>query len=186
MMCRVMTKMAKAIQKARAKAASAAGATASTAKKVKCFCMRCFHRLAGHSATAHGDGKTTHLPTHNVARPGHFGATHRGPGMHHRHGHHKGFLHSALGFARRLFTFVLLPVMVGVAVGITASAVGMLVGQAVVVFWMRYRHSGNTQQAVYESVESEDKEEGLPPYDAAGLPAYAYVDDEKKETDEQA
>ncbi|KAL8792466.1 MAG: hypothetical protein Q9195_004922 [Heterodermia aff. obscurata] len=178
MMCRVMTKLGSVVAKARAKAASAAAATASAAKKVKCFCMR----LAGHPAA---DGKTTHLPTHNHVRPGHFGASHRGPGMHHG-AHHHGFAHSALALARRLFTFVLIPVMIGVAVGITASAVGMLIGQLVVLLWMKFRRSGSSQQGVYEVVESEDKEEGLPAYDADGLPAYTDVEGEKKQVENLA
>lgn len=186
MMCRVVAKLGSAIRKAKAKAASAAAATAATANKVKCFCMRCFHRLAGHTAAVPGEGQSTHLPTHIVTRPGHFGAGHSESDMHHGHGHHKGFLHSVLGFARHLFTFIILPVMVGVAVGITASAIGMCVGQAVVFLWMRYRRSDNRQQGVYECVESEDKEEGLPPYDPACLPAYVYTDEEKEEADEKA
>ena len=182
MMCRVMTKLGAVVAKARAKAASAAAATASTAKKVKCFCMR----LAGHPAAINGDGKTTHLPTHNHVRPGHFGDSHRGPGMHHGAHHRHGFVHSALALARRLFTFVLLPVMIGVAVGITASAVGMLIGQAVVFLWLKFRRSGSNHQGVYEVVESEDKEEGLPAYDAEGLPAYTDMEDEKKQVEDQA
>ena len=185
-MCRVVTRLGSAIKKAKAKAASAAAATAASANKVKCFCMRCFHRLAGHPGAVRGDGQSTRLPTHIVTRPGHFGAGHSEPGVHHGHGHHKGFLHSVLGFARRLLTFIILPVLVGVAVGITASAIGMLVGQAVVFLWLRYRRTGDRQQGVYESVESEDKEDGLPPYDPAGLPAYVYTDEEKNETEEKA
>ena len=167
-----MTKLGAVVAKARAKAASAAAATASTAQKVKCFCMR----LAGHPAA--GD-KTTHLPTHNHVRPGHFGASHHGA---HRH----GFAHSALALARRLFTFVLLPVMIGVAVGITASAVGMLIGQAVVFLWLKFRRSGSTHQGVYEAVAGDDKEGDLPAYDAEGLPAYTDVEDEKKQVEDQA
>ena len=173
-----MTKLGSVVAKARAKAASAA---ASTAKKVKCFCMR----LAGHPAAIKGDGETTHLPTHNHVRPGHFGASHHGPGMHHG-AHRHGFAHSALALARRLFTFVLLPVMIGVAVGITASAVGMLLGQAVVFLWLKFRRSGSTHQGVYEVVGSEDKEDGLPAYDAEGLPAYTDVEGEKKQVEDQA
>ena len=184
-MCRVMTKFGQAMQKARAKAAAAAAASASSAKKIKAFCMRCFQRMRGHTSVSHSSDKTTHLPTHNVARPGHFGA-HGGSGMHQSSRSHNGLFHSVLSFARRIFMFVILPVMVGVVVGMTASAIGMLVGHCVVLLWLKYRRSGDKQQGVYESVESEDKEEGLPPYDASGLPAYAYVDDEKKEVEESA
>lgn len=191
-----MAKLGAAMANARAKAASAAAATASTAEKVKCFCMRCFHRMAGHPAASKPDNNTIQLPTHNRMPPTQFGTPH-GP-----HGHHHGFVHSVLAFARRMFTFVLLPVMVGVAVGITASAMGMLVGQAVVFLWMKYSKSfserfqpfqefavqhlpdwglegdadsittgrSDSRQAAYSAVESDDKEEGLPAYDPEGLP----------------
>ena len=197
-MCRVMTKLGAAVANARAKAASTATASA---EKVKCFCMRCFHRMAGHPAASIPVGKTTQLPTHNRIRPGQFGSA-RGP-----HGHHHGFVHSVLAFARRMFTFVLLPVMVGVAVGITASAMGMLVGQAVVFLWMKYSRSfrsvpcsvynrqpngyptrgwiemlipmsttgrSDSRQGAYAAVESDDKEEGLPAYDPEGLPGRSF------------
>ena len=78
---------------------------------------------------------------------------------------------------------MLLPVLVGVVVGMTASAIGMLVGQLVVFLWMKYRRSG--RQGAYEAVQSDDKE-GLPAYEDEGLPAYAedmavVVEDEKVE-----
>lgn len=190
MVCRVMTKLSAAISTARAKAATAAHSTKHAAKKMKGFCMRCFHRLAGHphhpppTLAEHDnegeDGSVINLPTHNHVVPGQFRQPHH-PG--HRH-HRGGFLRKTMHLARHLFTFVLLPVIVGVAVGMTASAIGMLVGQAVVFLWMRYRRSG--RQGTYEAVQSEDKEDGLPSYEADGLPAYTEetavaVSDEKEE-----
>lgn len=189
-MCRVMTKLSAAISTTRAKAAAAAHSTKHAAKKMKGFCMRCFQRLAGHPNHAlpphgqHGnegeDGSAINLPTHNHVVPGQFRQGHHA-GHHHRHG---GFLRKTMHLARHLFTFVLLPVIVGVAVGMTASAIGMLVGQAVVFLWMRYRRSG--RQGAYEVVQSEDKEDGLPAYEDTGLPAYTEetavaVADEKEE-----
>lgn len=79
-------------------------------------------------------------------------------------------MRKTMHLARHLFTFVLLPVIVGVAVGMTASAIGMLVGQAVVFLWMRYRRSGS--QGAYAVVQSDDKEDGLPSYEDESLPAY--------------
>ena len=193
MMCRLVTKLSSAISTARAKAAAAAHSTAHAAKKIKCFCMRCFHRVAGHpqqAAAPSGSDKpspddyegedghpTQKLPTHNHVVPGHFRP--------HHGGHHHGFLHKTLRFARHLFTFVLLPVVVGVIVGMTASAIGMLLGQAVVFLWMKYRRSGGRQGA-YEVVQTDDKEDSLPAYDEEGLPAYTedtavVVADEKEE-----
>lgn len=166
----MMAKLSTAVSTARAKSAAAAHSTKHAAKKMKGFCMRCFHRLTGHPAPAHPhvpatqgeDGKTTRLPTHNHVIPGRF----RAP-----HAHPHGLLHKTLRFARHLFTFVLLPVIVGVIVGMTASAIGMLVGQAVVFLWMRYRRNG--RQGSYEAVQNYDKEDALPAYeDQEGLPAY--------------
>jgi hypothetical protein len=192
MVCRVMTKLSAAVSTARAKAAAAAHSTKHAAKKMKGFCMRCFHRLAGHPHPHHPpptlaeydnggeDGSVINLPTHNHVVPGHFRQPHHAG---HRH-HHGGFLRKTMHLARHLFTFVLLPVIVGVAVGMTASAIGMLVGQAVVFLWMRYRRSG--RQGAYEAVQSEDKEDGLPSYVDEGLPAYTEetavaASDEKEE-----
>ena len=72
-------------------------------------------------------------------------------------------------FARHLFTFVILPVMVGVAVGITASAIGMLVGQAIVFIWLKVR---GARKPAYEPVSGDDNKDGLPAYEDEGLPAY--------------
>lgn len=75
-----------------------------------------------------------------------------GPKGHHSHGHfdpesadrphhkHHGprpgaFTHTF----SRVVRFILVPAILGVLVGLTASAVGMLVGQAVVFLWQRYR-----------------------------------------------
>ena len=197
MMCRLVTKLSSAISTARAKAAAAAHSTAHAAKKIKCFCMRCFHRVAGHpqppAAPSESDNlspddyegedgdRTQKLPTHNHVVPGHFRP--------HHGGHHHGFLHKTLRFARHLFTFVLLPVVVGVIVGMTASAIGMLVGQAVVFLWMKYRRSGGRQGA-YEAVQADDKEDSLPAYEEEGLPAYtedtAVVVSDEKEAENKA
>lgn len=177
-----MTKLAAAVAHARAKAAHAASKAANKAAhathKVKCFCMHCFHRLVGHPTQPKPavQDKTTKLPTHNVFRPGQF-RPHRG-GHHRRH----GVLHSVMGFAKHLFTFVVLPVMVGVAVGITASAVGMLVGQAIVFIWLKLR---GTRKPAYQPVQTDDKEDGLPAYEDEALPAYTagevvIVTDEKE------
>ena len=165
-----MVKLAAAMAHARAKAAQAAHKAihkaGHAAHKVKCFCMHSFHRLSGHPAAPKpsGDGKTTKLPTHNVFRPGQLHPQH-----HDGQTHHRGVLRTVMGFAKHIFTFVILPVMVGVAVGITASAIGMLVGQAVVFLWMKYRRTGNT---AYEVVQTDDKEDSLPAYEAENLPAY--------------
>lgn len=64
----------------------------------------------------------------------------------HHHGHHPpppphgAFSHTF----SRVFRFVVVPAILGVLAGLTASAVGMIVGQAVIFLWRRYR--GTTPQ----------------------------------------
>ncbi|KAJ5573559.1 uncharacterized protein N7459_007986 [Penicillium hispanicum] len=54
---------------------------------------------------------------------------------HHMHGPHGALAHTF----SRVVRFILVPAVLGVLAGLTASAVGMLVGQAVVFVWQRYR-----------------------------------------------
>ena len=52
---------------------------------------------------------------------------------------------------------VFVPILIGVAFGMAASAVGMLVGQVIVFLWMKFR--GNKREAVYQRVETDEKDE---------------------------
>ena len=52
------------------------------------------------------------------------------------------------------------PILIGVAFGMAASALGMLVGQLVIFLWMRYRKD---EHVVYEPVYTDEKD-GLPVY----------------------
>ena len=52
---------------------------------------------------------------------------------------------------------VFVPILIGVVFGMVASAVGMLVGQAIVFLWMRFR--GNKRQTMYQPLETEEKDE---------------------------
>ena len=52
---------------------------------------------------------------------------------------------------------VFVPILIGVAFGMAASAVGMLVGQVIVFLWMRFR--GNKREAAYQRVETDEKDE---------------------------
>ena len=72
---------------------------------------------------------------------------------------------------KKAFAFVVLPILIGIAFGLAASAVGMLVGQIVVFLWLRRRRS----DAQYEVVATEG-EEGLPKYEEV---AGAETGDEK-------
>jgi hypothetical protein len=82
-------------------------------------------------------------------------ATHPRPNHHdgnHRQGHHvfRGVLHALKGFA----IHVLLPISVGVLAGMTASLVGMLVGQFVVMVWRSL-----FRRSAYIEVQQEDLDE---------------------------
>ncbi|KAJ6034794.1 uncharacterized protein N7446_009548 [Penicillium canescens] len=91
---------------------------------------------------------------------------------HHHHSPHHG------AFARtfsRVVHFIVVPAVLGVLAGLTASAVGMLVGQAVVFLWQRYRGTKSPEhKAAWEHgeacekqglmAESRHSEEMLPEY----------------------
>ena len=73
---------------------------------------------------------------------------------------------------KKAFAFVILPILIGIAFGLAASAVGMLVGQVVVFLWLRRRRNN----AQYEVVATEEGVEGLPKYEEV---AAAETEDEK-------
>ncbi|KAL8706183.1 MAG: hypothetical protein Q9201_000761 [Fulgogasparrea decipioides] len=168
--CRAMYKFRSAVRKAQAHAKTAA-------HKVKCFCIKGIHAFRpGHYRPSHRPATTgqidppVRLPTHNRVRPGDFK-----PHRHHGHRHHSGWVHAFARASGQLFSFVILPVLVGIVFGIAASAIGMLVGQIIVAVWLRLRRNSNTAVA-YEPVASEEKE---------GLPKYEDLEDTKSVTDEK-
>ena len=60
---------------------------------------------------------------------------------------------------------VFVPILIGVAFGMAASAVGMLVGQAIVFLWMKFR--GNKREARYQRLDAEEKDEPPAYHDVA-------------------
>ena len=50
-----------------------------------------------------------------------------------------------------------MPILIGVAFGMAASAVGMLVGQTIVFLWMKFR--GNKRETMYQRLETDEKDE---------------------------
>ncbi|KAF3395996.1 hypothetical protein F1880_006747 [Penicillium rolfsii] len=85
--------------------------------------------------------KEHHHKGHHHHEEGDFGHPPPPPPPHGHEGHHH---HSPLhgAFARtfsRVLRFIVVPAILGVLAGLTASAVGMLVGQAVIFLWQRYR-----------------------------------------------
>ncbi|KAJ5512650.1 hypothetical protein N7463_002202 [Penicillium fimorum] len=89
-----------------------------------------------------------------------------GPGGHHAHSHgsarpHKHHPHHG-AFARtfsRIVHFIVVPAVLGVLAGLTASVIGMLVGQAVVFLWQRYRGTTSAEhKAAWEDGEACEKQ----------------------------
>jgi hypothetical protein len=76
----------------------------------------------------------------------------------------------------RVVRFIIVPAVLGIFAGLTASAIGMLVGQAVVFLWMRYRRGtkpagsastleqGDFSEKAVLLMEEEVSNEELPPY----------------------
>lgn len=85
----------------------------------------------------------------------------------HMNHHHRGWFSTFIAGTKRVFSLILFPILVGIAFGVTASAVGMFVGQLVVLLWMKFRRTGG--EVTYVRVETDDKEK-LPLYeDIEGL-----------------
>ena len=92
----------------------------------------------------------------NKAMHGHHGRPGRRPhhGRPHRHGHghrrHGGFAR----FIRSLVFHVFIPILIGIAMGITASLVGMIVGHLAIFIWRTlFRRSQRTE---YQKVQQEE------------------------------
>lgn len=80
----------------------------------------------------------------------------------HRHPHHGRFRHA---FSRALRAFVV-PALLGLSAGVTACALGMLIGHGIASLWIRYRRCQG--RPVEESGDNTEKEglmayEDLPP-----------------------
>jgi hypothetical protein len=80
---------------------------------------------------------------------------------HHRHrGHHK--MHRFGHILRQTLRFFIIPALLGVIGGLMASAVGMLVGQALVYLWFRFHRGGQRGNVrIVEVAVSEDEKDAL-------------------------
>lgn len=76
------------------------------------------------------------------------------------HEHHS-WVPAFLDGVRRGFSFVLFPMLAGIAFGVVVSAVGMMIGQLVVMLWGKFRPG---RKVAYERVEDLEKED-LPVYE---------------------
>lgn len=77
--------------------------------------------------------------------------------------------------------FVLIPAILGILAGLTASAIGMLVGQVIVALWLRYRRSKGQQSNASLEQGSESEKQGLMAESADEL-SPAYTDEVTEET----
>lgn len=155
-LCRVFTKLITGMKKAKTSAKGAA-------HKMKCFCVKCFHKLAGHKHHHKG-------PHHEVHKGGKAGVPHRRPdgtmelpthiqfkpAGHHAPHHHHSFLGKMALVLRTTVKVVFVPILIGVAFGMAASAMGMLVGQAIVFLWMKFRRTPET--GAYERIDTDEKD----------------------------
>lgn len=142
-------------------------------------------RLLGMASRIPG-AKGCHGRPGPVPRPGGgdspFWAQEHPDPMHPGHGHHMHHMHHP-GWERtasRIVRFILIPATLGVLAGLTASAVGMLVGQVIVSLWMRYRRSRSPQTYSHPEEGTESEKEGLMVVSADDLPP-AYTDDSSEE-----
>lgn len=173
-LCRVFAKFLVSVAKAKASAKTAA-------HKIKDVCLKCFrcvlhmvhkgHRHHHHHAANHGNGAAPHrrpdgtmeLPTHIKAHPGKFHGDTLPPPR--PEWVNRGFLGRMGHIMWVAIKVAFIPVLVGVAFGMAASAIGMLIGQAIVFLWMRYRRSDECP--AYEQLVVDVKEEVPPPYEDA-------------------
>lgn len=135
-------------------------------------------------ATSKPCGK--HRPYNGVFRP-HDKDAKRPHGHHqHHHGHGHGGYYRAARVVHRVLEFFVIPALLGIIGGLAASAVGMLVGQALVWLWCRtYRRQQQGQQdriILVEEVIVEDEKDGLLVADET-LPAYSDAETVPVETE---
>ena len=164
-LCRVFTKILTSINKAKAK-------VKSTCYNIKCMCVKCFKTLTGALKHVHHKKPADAIPPPPPAgRPTEddmvkipmpikvIPSTFKG----HQHmvHHHKHFFHRMGHVMLSTLKIAFMPIFIGIAFGMAASAIGMLVGQALVCLWAKYR---KTEQVVYLPVDVDEKS-GLPAYE---------------------
>ncbi|KAJ5134717.1 hypothetical protein N7526_006082 [Penicillium atrosanguineum] len=124
----------------------------------------------------HGEETGPEGMFHDFEGPkGHYGHGHFDPEAADRPHHHMHHGPPRGAFAHtfsRVFRFILVPAILGVLAGLTASAVGMLVGQAVVFLWQRYRGTKPQEhKAAWEQGDACEKQ-GLMSESENVLPEY--------------
>jgi len=144
----IMDKIRQALEKA--KAAAEAAKNSKPAQWIK----GCHGKFRG--GRPHSKGGRPH---HQGAKPdGHGRRPHHGPHAHH---HHDGrrFRHFFIRFTHQF----VVPILFGVAAGMTAGAIGMVIGHAIGFLWIKFARGG--QRGPYarvsqqeEAIESDEKD----------------------------
>lgn len=125
-------------------------------------------------ARAHAVGNWMKTGCHGKKHGGNQAGPATGDHPHYpHHGHHK--MHRFRRILRQTLRFFIIPALLGVIGGLLASAVGMLVGQALVYLWLRFHRGGQRGNIrIVEVATSEDEKEAL--VDAEDLPQYDDVE----------
>ena len=156
-MCRFFAKVAANVGAAKAAAKSAA---TKVGQKVRICCLRCMRLFRNASHHHHGKHPgMSHGGHHDSQMQPNVGSL-KLQGHEMPHEHHSwvsGFLN---GVQRAISVFVL-PMMAGIAFGMVAGAVGMMVAQLFVMLWGKFRPA---RKVAYERVEDLDEKEELPAY----------------------
>lgn len=128
-------------------------------------------RVLGMASKAGRKGCSKHKEM--MASLGHHGHYGYENGEHHRQ-HHPMHPQSALAHTfSRVVHFILVPAVLGVVAGLTASAIGMLVGQAVVFLWQRFRGTKpQERKAAWEEGNSCEKQALMLEQSDEALPEY--------------
>ncbi|EAW12645.1 uncharacterized protein ACLA_010710 [Aspergillus clavatus NRRL 1] len=134
-----------------------------------------------HSAMPHphhhpeGDFDDAFVPGHypSTEDEEHFGMAGRPHHHHPHHMHHSGWERTV----SRIIRYVVVPAVLGVLAGLTASALGMLIGQAVVFLWQRYRRTPVREN---EEAGTVLEKEGLMTESSESHPP-AYSDEDSRE-----
>lgn len=94
-------------------------------------------------------------------------------GKHHGHHHHR--FHRLSHMIRQTLRFFVVPALLGIIGGLAASAIGMLVGQAIIYLWFRtYRNGQRGPLRIYEQeiVLIDEEQNGLLAENDEALPKY--------------
>jgi hypothetical protein len=133
-----------------------------------CHKARPHHQLNGAKASPHAQAHNTSSDPAPSQMPSHPLGHGHGHGRPHRH-HQHGFAAFVNG-TKRVVAHFFVPVMIGIAAGMTASIIGMIVGRLMVLLWRRFAH-GQKPQSYFVLTQEEPStmdEDML----KADLPAY--------------